>query len=256
MSGWSPDCYLQFANERLKPIQDLIHRISYERPKRVVDLGCGPGNSTAELRNRWPYAEIMGIDQSSEMLNKARQSGLQANWLKADISHWQALDSVDVLFANAVLHWLPNHEVLFPRLIDQLTTSGILAVQMPANFDTPLYQLVDELVSSAYWHKRFKSFEKAITFEKTAFYYDVLAPLCSSIDLWETCYCHVMENHQAILNWFRGTGLRPYLTALDNNDWQQEFEQQILMGYQQAYPKQENGYILFPFRRLFIVAQR
>ncbi|MBU2712224.1 methyltransferase domain-containing protein [Zooshikella harenae] len=256
MSVWSPDSYLQFASERLKPIQDLIHRISCEQPEWVVDLGCGPGNSTAELRNRWPHAEIIGIDQSPEMLNKAKQSSLQANWLKADISRWQASDPVDILFANAVLHWLPNHEVLFPQLIAQLSTSGILAVQMPANLDAPLYQVVHELVDSAYWHKRFRTFVKAVTLEQTAFYYNVLAPLCSYIDIWETCYYHLMENHLAILNWFRGTGLRPYLAALANREWQEEFEQQILQGYQQTYPKQKNGYILFPFRRLFIVARR
>ncbi len=256
MFSWDPDCYLQCANERRRPIQDLIQHISFEQPAHIIDLGCGPGNSTAELRKRWPAAEITGIDQSTTMLNKARQSCPQVTWVKADIRCWQASEPVDILFANAVLHWLPKHDVLFPQLIAQLSPVGVFAMQMPANIDAPLHKVVDDLVESSYWRKRFSSIVNRVTLERTTFYYDLLAPLCCYLDMWETRYYHVMKSHEAILNWFRGTGLRPYLAALNNKDWQQEFEQQVLQGYQHAYPKQITGDIVLPFRRLFIIANR
>ncbi|WP_019500066.1 methyltransferase domain-containing protein [Pseudanabaena sp. PCC 6802] len=256
MSTWNPDLYLQFATERTQPSIDLVGRIQVANPTRIVDLGCGPGNSTAILRQRWPNAEAIGLDRSAEMIAAASKTYPSARWLLADISTWTADTPFDIAFSNATLHWLPDHAWLFPHLLAQVAPDGAFAVQIPARDLSPLRQVILEVASDPQWDRRMDKARQAQTREKPSFYYDVLQPIASRIDIWETEYYHVMDSPKAIVNWCRGSGLRPFLAALESEAEKLRFEQLILEGYTKAYPCQKDGRILFPFRRLFVIAYR
>jgi trans-aconitate 2-methyltransferase len=256
MPTWNADLYLQFATERTQPSLDLIGRIKVSKPARIIDLGCGPGNSTAMLRQRWPEANLIGLDSSAEMIAAASKAYPTEQWIQADIAHWVAEKPFDLVFSNATLQWLPDHTQLFLHLFAQVASGGALAVQLPAHEQSPLRQVVDEVADDPLWCDRLSAARQALTRESPSFYYDVLGAIATHIDLWETEYYHQMENPQAILNWFRATGLRPFLAALETEEEKQRFEQLVLEGYAQAYLPQKDGRILFPFRRLFMVAYR
>ena len=255
MPTWDPGVYLHFANQRTQPAIDLIARIRLE-PARVIDLGCGPGNSTAVLRERWPQADITGLDNSAEMLAAATQAHPAGKWILADAASWQATLPVDLVFSNAALQWIPNHAAVFTHLIAQVAPHGALAVQVPAHYKSPIHQVTLEVANDPAWRHLMDEPQRALTYAAPAFYYDLLQPLAANIDLWETEYYHIVDNAQAIVTWFRGTGLRPFLEALETAEQRQQFEQRVLEGYTQAYAPQADGRILFPFRRLFMVAYR
>jgi trans-aconitate 2-methyltransferase len=254
MPTWDPQLYLRFASERTQPAADLLNRIRLEHPARMIDVGCGPGNSTAMLRQRWPEATIIGLDNSPEMLAAAKQTYPAEQWLLADAGSWQADRPFDLVFSNAALQWLPNHETLFPQLLAQVAPAGALAVQIPAHYASPLHMVVHEVAQSPTWQHLMDRPRQALTHRQPAFYYQVLRPHAAQIDIWETEYYHVVESAEQIVAWFRGTGLRPFLEALESDSHRLEFEQQVLEGYVQAYPSQPDGRILFPFRRLFVIA--
>jgi|SRR6266700_7412209 len=256
MPTWDADLYLRFANERTQPAADLAARIQLANPLRIIDLGCGPGNSTQILRQRWPAADIIGLDSSAEMIAAAEKSYPAGKWRVQDIATWSGADTFDVVFSNAVLHWLPEHEALFPRLFTRVSPGGVLAVQMPAHLESPLHRLILEIAALQQWRERLQKARAAITGHTPGFYYDVLQPLAATVVLWHTEYQHVMEGPQAILDWIRGTGLRPFLEALEDRAEQQRFEAILLTGIERTYPRQADGRILFPFRRLFLVARR
>ena len=253
MPSWDANLYLKFAGERTQPAIDLISRISLADPDRIIDLGCGPGNSTAILRQRWPSAEIVGLDTSREMIATASQAHPDWTWVEGDIAAWTAPVPFDVVFSNAALHWVPNHAELMPRLLKQVRPQGALAFQMPAHFRSPVHELMIEVAMNSAWQDSMKD---AIKVERPAFYYDLLSPLASKLDLWETEYIHVMSSPSAILEWIRGTGLRPFLEALPSDEQIHHFEDLYLADLTQAYRPQKDGRVLFPFRRLFIVAYR
>lgn len=256
MADWNPDLYMKFAGERTQPAIDLVAKITLQNPQCIIDLGCGPGNSTALLYHRWPEAEITGLDNSADMIAAARNEYPNWRWIEGDISDWQPVESFDLIFSNAVFHWVPSHEQLFPRLIGQLSAEGALAAQMPTHFQSRVHNLIREIALDQEWQHLTGQAMKAMKVERPPFYYDLLRPLASRLDMWETDYIHMLENHQAIIDWMRGTGLRPFLESLDS-DWQRErFESLLLEGLSQAYPKQKDGRVMFPFRRLFIVAYR
>ncbi|WP_417384033.1 methyltransferase domain-containing protein [Gimesia sp.] len=256
MPVWDADQYLKFQRERTQPAIDLAARVRLESPRRIVDVGCGPGNSTAVLAQRFPDAELSGLDSSAEMLETARESQPDIHWFQADISSWEPETRYDLLFSNAVLQWVPDHATIFPRLMRFLEPEGALAVQLPMHYDSPLHYHVKELSALPEWYGQTAGAHEALGSESRSFYYDLLAPLSSELELWETEYIHVMENVEAILEWFRGTGLRPYLEALPDDEVRGRFEAVLLERYRVAYPIQKNGKVLFPFRRLFIVAYR
>lgn len=255
MPTWNSELYLQFANERTQPSIDLISRIQLE-PLRIVDLGCGPGNSTAMLRQRWQQADIMGIDNSPDMIAAAAKTYPAEQWILADIATWEADTPFDLVFSNATLHWLPDHACLFPHLFAQVAPGGALAIQIPAAQQSPLRQVALEVASDPTWSHRMNAAYHAQTRETPSFYYDLMQPIATRLEMWETEYYHVMDSPQAIVTWFRGSGLRPFLEALEDETQKQRFEQQLLDGYTQAYPPQKDGRILFPFRRLFLIAYR
>ncbi len=256
MPQWDAEQYLKFAGERTQPVFDLVHRIRLENPRRIVDLGCGPGNSTAVLRARWPGAFLMGVDSSPEMIRKAREAHPEGQWLVGDAATWQDEAPFDLVFSNAMLHWLPDHETVCPHLLSLLAPGGALAIQVSAHYDSPLHREILEVSRDAEWNQRMEPARRALTNHPPAFYYDLLAPLTARLDLWETTYYHILAGPEGVLEWFRGTGLRPFLEALAAPEERRRFEQMLLERYTQTYLRRANGLVLFPFRRLFFVAYR
>lgn len=254
MPTWDSSQYLKFGDERTQPSIDLAARIRVEHPRRVIDLGCGPGNSTTVLARRWPQAEITGLDSSSEMIATARQAQPQIAWSEGDIAAWTSAAPFDVVFSNAALQWLPHHATLLPRLLDQVAPGGALAVQMPANYNAPPHRLMRELSQAPAWRDHFTDPVRNWSVETPGFYYDTLAPRAVRLDLWLTDYQHILHSLEDILEWYRGTGLRPYLEALKTPAEKAQFEREFLAGLTAVYPQQKDGRVLFPFRRLFFIA--
>jgi trans-aconitate 2-methyltransferase len=253
---WDADLYLKFSGERTRPSVDLAARIAVADPGRIIDLGCGPGNSTAVLRQRWPKARIRGLDSSSEMIAAASKSYPNQEWLIGDIAAWNAESLCDVVFSNAALQWVPSHEIVIPRLFAQVAPGGALAVQMPSHFNSPLHQEILETAQESSWSHLMDPALNAMTKKPPSFYYNLIGPLAASLDIWETLYYHVLDDARAIIEWFRGTGLRPFLAVLESEDQRKRFEELLLERYRRVFAPQNDGRILFPFRRLFIVAYR
>ena len=253
--SWNPERYLAFGDHRTRPAVDLLARVALRAPARVADLGCGPGNSTALLAARWPDAAVMGVDNSSEMLARARASGIRATWIESDIAGWTPAAQPDVLFSNAALQWLPDHARLLPRLLGQVRAGGVLAVQMPHNFGSPSHVLLREVADAGPWAARLQPLLLGEPVGAPQFYYDLLAPSSGSIDIWETEYLQVLEGGDPVLGWMRGTALRPVLAALEAGELA-AFEAEYRERLRAAYPQRADGCTLFPFRRLFIVATR
>jgi trans-aconitate 2-methyltransferase len=256
MANWDAELYLRFGRERTQAAIDLAARVELTTPARVADLGCGPGNSTAVLRARWPAAVVVGVDSSPEMIAAARTSDPAGRWVLGDLATWADDRPFDVVYSNAALQWVPNHAAVFPRLFGLVAPGGALAVQIPAHFESPLHRLMEQIADRPGWHGNPSSAKRALTVERPGFYYDALSPLSSRLDLWVTEYLHVMDDPSAIVEWIRGTGLRPFLAACANDAERAEFERELLRGVEQAYPRQADGRVLFPFRRLFVVAYR
>jgi trans-aconitate 2-methyltransferase len=253
VARWNDAQYLKFGDERMRAARELLRRVPLEGVERAVDLGCGPGNSTALLRDRWPNARLTGIDNSPEMLAGARRDFPTVEWILADAGSYRAAEPVDLLFANAVFHWLPDHGMLFPSLIRQVSKGGALAVQMPHSFDEPSHRLMRE-VRARLMPER-SAVIAATPVAGAAFYYDLLAPLASAVDIWRTTYEHVMPDAAAIVEWVKGTGLRPYLDDLTESE-RAAYLSEYLAAIDRAYPARVDGKRLFSFPRLFIVAVR
>ena len=253
MTGWNDTQYLLFASERTRPARELLARVPSTSPGRVVDLGCGPGNSTALLRERWPDATLIGVDSSAEMLRRAQQDLPGVDWICADAGSFTSSQPVDVLFSNALIQWLPDHATLLPALLSQVATGGVLAIQMPCNFSEPSHRLMRETPGP--WAARTASVRTRSPVESASFYYDVLAPLARSVDVWQTRYEHVLPDVGAIVEWVKGTGLRPYLDVLAPDE-RSGYLEAYAHGLDAAYPPRRDGRRLFSFPRLFVVATR
>lgn len=256
MPQWDAQAYLQFANERTQPALDLAARVSLVRPKRIVDLGCGPGNSTAILRRRWPQAEVIGMDNSATMIAAATQAYPEGEWLQADIAAWTASSPADLIFSNAALQWVPNHARLLPQLWRQVAAGGALAVQIPAHHYSPVREMILEVANDPAWSHLMTDPGRAMTIEPPAFYYRLLQPLAAHLEMWETAYYHFLDGPRAIVDWFRSTGLRPFLAVLESQEQKLSFEAKLLERFTRNYPRQPDGKVLFPFRRLFFIAYR
>lgn len=250
---WNDKQYLRFEDERTRPAADLLARVPVDTAARVVDLGCGPGNSTALLRARWPEARLTGVDHSPEMLARARQDFPDLEWVAGDAATFRSDGPVDVCFANAVLHWVPDHAALLPALIAQLRPGGALAVQMPDNANEPSHRLMRELGGP--WLARTRAVGGRTQVENVAWYYDVLASAASHVDIWRTTYEHVMPDATAIVEWVKGSGLRPYLDALASDE-SAAYLAKYTTAIAAAYPERPDGKRLFSFPRLFMVAVR
>lgn len=253
---WDAGLYLRHGKERTQAAIDLAARVQLDRPHRIVDLGCGPGNSTAVLRARWPEAEITGIDQSAEMLDEARRTFPSGDWLRSDIATWAPAQPYDLVYSNAALQWVRGHATLIPHLLEQVAQGGALAVQLPAHFDSPLHLRMRQIALDERWRDRMGGAINSLVEEPPAYYYDLLAPRCSHLAMWETEYIQVMESAGAILEFIRGTGLRPYLEALGNDADRERYLRLLAGEVAHDYPQRIDGKVLFPFRRLFFIAYR
>jgi trans-aconitate 2-methyltransferase len=258
---WDPAQYLKFADERSRPFYDLAGRILTADPAFVVDLGCGPGQLTASLAERWPKAEVLGVDSSAEMIEAAKRADYggaelagRLSFETGDVRSWQPGRPVDVIISNAVLQWVPGHEDLLPGWADWLAPGGWLAFQMPGNFDQPSHVVLRELASSDRWREQLAGVEFNRQPGDPGRYLDLLARLGLAVDAWETTYLHVLQGPDPVTGWYKGTGLRPALAKLPPAE-AEEFVRQYGEGVRAAYPAAPYGTVL-PFRRLFIVAHK
>ncbi len=223
MPTWDPKLYLKFEEERTQPCRDLIARINLKEPRRIADLGCGPGNSTVALAQRWSAAALTGIDSSADMIREAREHHPHIDWQQADISQWSADKSFDLVFANASLQWVGDHARVMPHLFAQVVPGGALAWQVPANMDAAAHRLMRELAASVTWRTHFTGPTREWFVHDLPFYYDLLTPRAARLDLWKTEYLHIVESPVAIVEWYKGTGLRPFLDQLPDASMQQRF---------------------------------
>jgi trans-aconitate 2-methyltransferase len=253
--SWDPATYLAFASERTRPAYELAARVPLESPRVVVDLGCGPGNSTAVLAARWPRAELIAVDSSADMLAKARASGINAEWVEADVATWTPATAVSVIYSNATFQWVDHHEAVFARLMHLLEPGGVLAVQMPRNFEAPSHVLLRQTAAEGAWAQRLEGVGRARPVAEPQDYYALLAPHARKVDIWESEYLQVLDGEDAVFRWVAGTALVPYREALDG-----ELRERFLEAYRrrlaEAYPMRPDGRTLFPFKRIFIVATK
>lgn len=254
MADWSPKDYLLFEKERSRPAADLVRRINHSNPERILDVGCGPGNSTAILYERWKDVNITGIDSSPAMLEKAKLVNGSINWVLCDaggdLSH---LGNFDVIFSNAVFQWIPQNDVLITKLFKMLNQNGVLAAQIPYVQEMPIHKIIIFLAKSPKWSGYFRHMSSSYQLHTPDFYYEVLSGLTPYIDLWETRYFHIMNGYDDILHWMTSTGLRPYLECLEDVN-KTEFLNDILTEIRENYTTRKDGKILFPFHRVFFTA--
>lgn len=254
MSDWNPALYARFTDERARPVGDLLARVPLAAPKIVVDLGCGAGASTAPLVARWPQAQVLGLDTSPAMLEKARAAVPGAAFTLADVATWDPEAPVDLLFSNATLQWLPDHANLLPRLMGHLAPGGVLAVQMPDNLDEPSHALMRAVAAEPPFADLLRDAAEAraplLSFEET---YDALAPAAATIEIWRTTYVHPLAGPEAIVEMLSSTGLKPFVDPLEG-----AARTAFLAAYgaevAAAYPPTRDGSVLFRFPRLFFVA--
>jgi trans-aconitate 2-methyltransferase len=255
VEDWRPEDYLRFNNERSRPARDLLARIQLQSPELVYDLGCGPGNSTALLREFYPLAKLVGLDNSKAMLVKARNDLPEIEFMEVDIAAWPGDTDADLLYANASFQWVPDHVPVLLRLLTGLKAGGVLALQMPDNLDEPSHRLMRETAEAGPWANALKHTSGSREVIKTPHeYYTLLKPHCRSVDIWRTDYNHVLDGVQGIVDFFSTTGLRPFLDPLDAS-----MRTQFLDAYRaklaKAYPIVLDGMALMRFPRIFIVAQ-
>ena len=250
---WNPTVYMTYADERTRPAVELLSRVQHNNPSRVIDLGCGPGNSTAALAARWPHAHLEGLDSSPEMLMQARESGLQTEWIHADIATWSASEKYEVIFSNATLQWLGDHHRLLMRLTSFIEPGGTLAFQVPHNMDAPSHTLMREAAASGPWGLKLKNVREVAVLQP-AEYFDILKAYGAEVDIWETEYLHALDGEDAVYNWVSGTGLRPFVQALEGGE-RDAFIGDYKERLNKAYQRRSDGKTLFPFRRLFAVAR-
>ena len=254
--GWSARQYLKFEDERTRPPRDLLAQVPLDYPRRVVDLGCGPGNSTELLIERFPDAEVIGVDSSPDMLRQARERLPRCSFVEGDLSTWMPEQGTDLLFGNAVFQWVPDHPKVLARLLQSLPPGGVLAVQMPDNTNEPALMLMEKVAASGPWTAAIAQANAARNdLPQPADYYDLLRPLCSHIDIWHTHYNHIIESHTGVVEWFKGSGLRPFLAPLDAA-MRETFIANYTDEIRHAYPARSDGRVMLKFPRLFILAVR
>ena len=250
---WDPDRYLTYADERGRPFVELMARVGAEAPASVFDLGCGPGNLTSLLRERWPDADISGLDSSREMIEQARSAEPSITFEVADLRGWAAAgDPVDVLISNATLQWVPDHLDLLPSLVGRVRPGGWLALQVPGNFEEPSHTIRRDLAAEAPYAEHTRNVAVPSSHDPVV-YLEALAGLGCTVDAWETTYLHVLTGPDPVFAWVSGTGARPTLQALPD-DLRPAFEDEFRRRLRAAYPERD-GRVVLPFRRVFAVAQ-
>lgn len=254
MPEWNAEQYARFLKERTQPAIDLANKLDIADPRKIIDIGCGPGNSTRVLADRFPKAHVTGVDNSQNMLAEAKNKNPDLEFKFFDASgDFSVLNEMfDLVFSNACIQWIPNHRELIKKMMNLLTDGGILAVQTPMNYKEPIHLIIAELATSRKWKESFPN--PRIFYNLTQEeYFNLLAELATDFSIWETVYCHRMPSHKSILEWYKGTGLRPYLNALSPKD-AAEFEEDVYREVVKAYPMQANSEIIFRFPRFFFTA--
>ena len=256
MGRWDPKQYLKFENDRLRPAIELLGRVNITDPELVVDLGCGPATSTRLLGARFCDASVIGVDNSEAMLTKAKAKYPAAKYICGDALSWKWKDKADLIFANAVFHWLPDHPQLFENLAASLVDGGVLAFQMPDNMHEPSHTAIDVLLAQPKWRDVLQEAANSRQkLEDANCYYNWLAVDFENIDIWSCRYAHVMPDHKSIVEWVKGAALTPYLDLLRDAE-RDEFLSDYLSQISKAYPSQADGNVLYHFPRLFCVARK
>jgi len=254
MADWSPTLYARFEDERTRPARDLVAQVPLTDARHIVDMGCGPGNSTELLVERWPGARTVGLDSSPAMLEEARRRLPQATFALADAATWMPEASTDLVFANAIYQWVPDHLEVLPKMLAAMREGACLAVQMPDNLAEPTHRLMREVAANGPWAEKLEDAAR-LPLPAPHVYYDALKPFASRIDIWHSIYNHVLDNAAAIVDWVKSTGLRPFLDPLapdERTAFLADYTARIAM----AYPPTVDGKVLLRFPRLFIVAVR
>lgn len=251
---WDPAQYLRFSGERLRPALDLLAQVPLDVPEHVVDLGCGAGNVTAILQQRFPEADVLGVDSSAPMLERARAAAPACRFEQGDFFLWQPTDKLDLIYSNAALQWVDRHPTLFPRLLSFLAPGGVLAVQMPNMHDTPLRQIPYQLAVQEPWSAYLSDVTSAPGILSIHDYWDLLRPHVAALNIWRSTYVHELAGEDAVTEWAAGSGLRPFLDRLPE-DRRPAFRQAYSAAARPHYPPRADGTTLLPFDRLFIVAR-
>ena len=254
MPEWNAEQYSKFEKERTLPAIDLADSINSENVRTVLDVGCGIGNSTAVLKRRFPNARVIGADNSDDMLNAAGKNYPELEFIKLDAGKdiVSISDRYDVVFSNACIQWIPDHRFLIKSLMELLNEQGTLAVQIPQQDKHPMHRIIKSVAESEKWTHKLPVSRVFYTLTEEE-YFDILSELSDNFRMWETVYFHTMPSHKSIVEWYKGTGLRPYLEQLSGSD-KGEFENDVLTETQKYYPVQQNGKIIFRFPRLFFTA--
>ena len=254
LDNWNPAGYLKFEYERTLPSRDLAAHVRVEQVRNIIDIGCGPGNSTKVLRDTWPHARILGLDSSEQMIAKARATYPEGEWIVGDAQRWSSRDRFDVVFSNAALQWMSDRAQVLTNLFRHLNVGGAVAVQVPLIGDSPLHRALAAVSQYDEWEKLLRGAGLNRTDYDDSFYYGHLSTLTTRIEMWITTYLHIMESHQAIIDWYSSTGMRPYLERISSDERRRTFVNQVLELCSPEYPIQPNGKVIFPFKRLFFVA--
>jgi len=252
--AWDPAQYLRFSDERLRPALDMMNRVPLANPARVVDLGCGAGNVTAILKQRYPGAAVTGVDGSPAMLEKARAAAPDCTFVQGNFFSWEPAEKVDLIFSNAALHWVDRHDELFPRLLSLLAPGGVLAIQMPAMHREPLRTLPLVIGKAGPWATALAGVTSAPDPLDPGQYWDLLRHRVANLDMWETIFTHALKGENAVGEWASGSSLRPFLDALPEA-LRAPFRAAYDAEANKVYPRRADGITLLPFRRLFLVMQ-
>ncbi len=255
MDAWNPAQYHRFADARLRPAVDLLARVTLGDASIVYDLGCGGGRTTDLLARRWPGARVVGVDSSARMLAAARKDFPHIEFVQADLATWSPEAPADVLFSNAALHWLDDHPTLFQRLFAQVRSEGVFAIQMPRNHDQPSHRAIVAAVEAGPWCNVLRPLLRPSPVSAPADYHAMLSVDAQHMDIWETTYLHILEGANPVAEWTKGSAFAPLLEALEGSQ-RDSFEAAYRQLIADAYPPDPEGRTLFPFRRLFIVAER
>ena len=254
---WDAVQYMKFSGERLRPCRDLAAAIGHPNPRRILDLGCGPGSSAAVLQERFPQAEILGVDRDADMLEKARKNCPDVVFLSCDAGRElnRLPTDFDLVFSNACIHWIPGQAEVLREMMGRLAPGGWMAVQIPLTRKAAFYEILARVAAGQRWRQRLDRRQDRFYSLSPSEYFDILSGLTHVFSMWETVYYHRVGDYGDILEWYRGSGLRPYLAALEAGE-QTDFERELLAALPARYPRQANGQIVLPMARLFMTAQK
>jgi trans-aconitate 2-methyltransferase len=256
MKDWNPDNYLVFRNERTQPAIDLVEKIYLNDPENIIDIGCGPGNSTQIVVNKWPNCDVVGLDSSKSMIEKAKSDYPNQTWIHENAENIAGDKKYSLVFSNASLQWMDNHEILIPRLWGLVDDNGAFAAQIPNFENMPINLAIKGVLKKSKWNSIINNNNWNKQLHGIDYYYELFSKYTDEITLWETYYYHTMQSMRGIIEFVHSTALRPYLEQLRTEDENQEFENEILEECRKYYKEQSNQKVLFPFQRMFVIAYK